>query len=107
MESVVVPVPALWADHHVLAVRDALTGLPGVQRVEASARDRQVTVGFDPAQTDAATLAAALAAAGYDTTAASAAPEPHRDKPAWAANGLRATATNAIDLTMSGDYRKY
>ncbi len=106
MESVVVPVPALWADHHVLAVRETLSAQPGVQRVEASSRDRRVTIEFDPAQTDGAALEAALAAAGYETGAARP-PEPRKDKPAWAGSGVRVTATNQLDLSMSGDYRKY
>jgi len=27
--------------------------------------------------------------------------------PAWATAGVRVTTTNAVDLTMSGDHRKY
>ena len=100
-------VPSLWADHHVLALREALASLPGVQHVAASSLDRQVTVVFDPAQTDAAALAAAMTAAGYPAGAAEAAAESGSDKPEWATAGLRVTRTDPLDLSMSGDYRKY
>ncbi len=48
---------------------------------------------------------AALAAAGYEAGEPEA-DEARKDKPAWSA-GPRVTGTNATDLAMSGDYRKY
>jgi len=32
---------------------------------------------------------------------------PPTDKPAWLTSGVRVTATDPADLTMSGDHRKY
>ena len=36
MEQLVVTVPEMWADHHVLKVRDALARLPGVTSIVAT-----------------------------------------------------------------------
>lgn len=46
-------------------VRQTLTRVPGVQRVEVSYRARTATVTFDDARTDVAALTAATAGAGY------------------------------------------
>ena len=43
-----VEVPKLYADHHTLAVRQVLAGLPGVQDVWVSAAAREVQITFDP-----------------------------------------------------------
>ncbi len=105
MDEVVVRLPALWADHHVLRVRKALARAPGVAAVVASAKDQQVLVSYEPAETSADAIVAALAAAGYEA-GEPVADEARKDKPAWSA-GPRVTGTNATDLAMSGDYRKY
>jgi copper chaperone CopZ len=106
VERVVLTVPDMWADHHVLAARRALAATKGVTEVFASARDLRVTVEFDPALTDALALAAVLAAAGYLPGEVPAAEPPHHDKPSWA-NGPRVTTTDAGDAAMSGDHRQY
>lgn len=105
MDEVVVKLPDLWADHHVLRVREALARAPGVAAVVASARDHEARVSFDPAATSPDAVVAALAAAGYEAGEL-AADEARKDKPAWA-TAPRVTGTNATDLAMSGDYRKY
>ncbi len=58
-------VPGMWADHHVLEVRQVLCVLDGVEEVVAQAMPRTVTVRFDPARTDAAAIARRLEAAAY------------------------------------------
>jgi copper chaperone CopZ len=111
MQKVVLDVPMLWADHHVLAVRDVLLGLEGVEDVYASSAWKQVMVSFDPERVDAAAIEQCLAGAGYPV--GEGAPpilaEPgkvHRD-PQWAVLGFRATGTNMTDLEMSGEFRRY
>lgn len=106
MDRVVFTVPDMWADHHVLSARRALATAPGVTDVFASARDLRVTVQFDPGLTDAAAIAAVLAAAGYQPGELPAAGPPHHDKPSWA-DGPRVTTTDVGDAAMSGDYRQY
>lgn len=105
MDELVAVVPDMWADHHVLTARGALRDLPGVEQVEASARDLTVRVVFDPQQTGDEAIVAALTAAGYPLGQPTG-EEPRKDKPAWAV-APRVTGTNATDLAMSGDYRKY
>jgi copper chaperone CopZ len=106
VERVVLTVPDMWADHHVLSARHALAAAPGITEVSASARDLHVTVEFDPSLTDAATIAAVLTAAGYQPGELPAAGPPQHDKPSWA-DGPRVTTTDADDAAMSGDYRQY
>jgi len=105
MDELVAVVPDMWADHHVLTVRQALSDLPGVAEVTASARDLTVRVAYDPQATGEEAIVVALTAAGYPP-GEPAAGETRKDKPAWA-TAPRVTGTNATDLAMSGDYRKY
>lgn len=65
MEILTLDLPAMYGDHHVPRVRGLLTALPGVQAVNASSAMQRVVVNFDPAQTSAEAIRAALAAGGY------------------------------------------
>ena len=105
MNELVAVVPDMWADHHVLTVRKALSDLPGVGEVTASARDLMVRVAYDPQATGEEAIVDALSAAGYPPGEPNV-DEARKDKPAWG-TAPRVTRTNATDLTMSGDYRKY
>lgn len=107
MDEFVVTLPGMWADHHVLTVREALGALPGVGVVNASAKDRTVAVSYDPKTTDPAALSACLSASGYESGDIAPDDIPPTNKPAWATAGGRKTTTNSVDLTMSGDHRKY
>ena len=107
MEELVLAVPGLWADHHVLAVRDVLRQDEAVKVVAVSALERNVTLEYDPARTDPARIAALLADGGYATGPADGPAVPPSNKPAWTTAGVRVTTTNAADLAMSGDHRKY
>ena len=107
MDKAVFTIPALWADHHVLAIHDVLGAVPGVSNITASAMDKQVALDFDPAATSPDAIAKVLTAAGYapgDIPQAGPAP---RQKAAWNVCGYRVTVTNMADLAMSGDHRKY
>ena len=107
MDKATFAIPALWADHHVLAVRDVLGGMPGVANIAASAMNKEVALDFDPAKTSPDAIAKALTAAGY---APGEIPQPGpapQKKVAWNACGYRVTVTNQTDLAMSGDFRKY
>ena len=107
MEELVLTIPSLWADHHVLAVRDALLCLEGVETVAASALSHRATVGYDPARATPEEIVAGLAEAGYAAGGEAAAAKVADEPPTWAGNGSRVTMTNPVDLAMSGDYRKY
>ena len=111
MEKVVLEVPTLWADHHVLKVRDALASLEGVEDVYASSAWKQVLVSYDPGKTDPAAIESALAEAGYRVGEGEVPvlvqPTDIRRDPQWGVLGARATETNRVDLEMSGEFRRY
>jgi copper chaperone CopZ len=111
MEKVVLEVPTLWADHHVLKVRDALANLEGVEDVYASSAWKQVLVSYDSAKTDPVTIEKVLAGAGYPVGEGEVPvltlPNERRRDPKWEVLGARATETNQVDLEMSGEFRRY
>ncbi|MEI6452124.1 MAG: heavy-metal-associated domain-containing protein [Actinomycetes bacterium] len=107
MEELTLAVPGMWADHHVLAVRELLRQDDAVTSTTASARDGVVSVEYDAARTDPQRLTALLTEGGYACGEPEAAADPPTDKPAWLTAGVRVTTTNAVDLAMSGDHRQY
>jgi copper chaperone CopZ len=109
MDNITLTVPAMYADHHVIAVKRLLAPLAGVENVIASAAFKTVTVEFDAKRISRDALAKALSDAGYapgkeDTIEKS--PYAVAD-PAWDALGVRAVTTNPVDLQLSGEFRKY
>jgi copper chaperone CopZ len=107
MQELVLEVPGMWADHHVIAVREVLQREDGLTVTAASARDLSVRIEYDPERADVKHIATVLTAAGYPPGASGPAAAPPTDKPAWATAGVRVTTTNPADLKMSGDHRKY
>jgi len=111
MEKVVLEVPGLWADHHVLALRDALVSLSGVEDVYASSAWKQVLVSYDPSKIDSAALGKALADAGYpvdgDGPTELVQPNAVGRDPRWEELGGRVTKTNQADNELSGEFRRY
>ena len=109
MEKLVLSVPAMYADHHVLNVRQALSGLTGVQGVEASSALKTVELEYDPDAITPEEIAKALEAAGYGSKEEPypMAPSHQAETSAWNTFIKRMTNTNQLDLEMSGDFRKY
>jgi copper chaperone CopZ len=111
MEQLILDVPSMYGDHHVLRVRDALTGLEGVSEVYASSAWHQVIISFDPKKIQAAALETALSEAGYPvgpgTTPELVKASKIKRDPQWEALGSRVTETNEADITMSGEFRRY
>lgn len=110
MEKVTFNIPAMWADHHVLAVRQALGQVSGVQEVLASAMYQDVLVKYEPGTVTPDAMQNALHSAGYDIAKAPELPSyPERidDKSDWFRFQERITETDMRDLEMSGDHRKY
>ena len=108
MAVLTLPVPSMYADHHVMAVRKVLSGLSGVQDIQASAAFKQVTVKHTKEVTKKA-LAEALEKAGYPVKEEKPAEgEPsHLGDPAWYECAARCIKTDEVDLEMSGDFRMY
>lgn len=110
MERATFSIPAMWADHHVLAVRQALGQVSGVEEVLASAMYKDVLVRYDPTTVTPDVLQSALAEAGYEIDKAPALPTfPERidDASDWFQFQERVTETDLRDLQMSGDHRRY
>jgi excisionase family DNA binding protein len=111
MENVLFDVPSMYADHHAVAVRQALLTLAGVEEVWASSAWQQVQVTYDPSTVSPDGISQVLEQAGYPVgnghfpTGRSAAP--NAKDPAWDALGVRVTETNRADLEMSGEFRRY
>ena len=110
MEKTVLHVPKMYADHHVLAVREALLPVDGVEEVMASSAFKRVVVGYDSARLEPNAIEEALQAAGYgpgEDWEIPVPPEGKEDGSAWFKTIGRVTETNILDLKMSGDFRKY
>lgn len=110
MKETVIKVPGMWADHHVIRVRQALLGTEGVSEVIASAARRTVRVRFDEASMSEDGVRQTLAAAGYppeQPPAMIALPERHKDGSAWFVVLDRKTTTEQKDREMAGDFRRY
>ncbi len=110
MKRTTFSVPMMYADHHVLRVRQALLDIEGVDSVVASAAKRLVVVQHDEKLAPAETLAIALAQAGYPVGAPvelEPALPPSKDGSAWYTVIERLTNTDRRDLEMSGDFRRY
>ena len=63
--SVLIAVPAMYGDHHVVEVRRILLDVPGVRAVYASSAFGVVEIEFDEAATSAEALERRLDEAGY------------------------------------------
>lgn len=109
VKTVTLHIPQMYGDHHVVAVRQALSELSGVDEVWASAALQQAMVTYHPELISAEDIMARLEQAGY-TTGNGRRPQeaPRRKKdPAWHRLGLRMTQTNRADIEMSGEFRRY
>jgi len=110
MERVTFRIPMLYADHHVLKVREALLALDGVEDVIASSMYRDVTVEYDAAKVNEEAIRQTIEAAGLAMDV-----EPdfsdlvpaHDDHSSWYTTIRRVTTTIQADLEMSGDFRRY
>lgn len=110
MEKTIFDVPKMYADHHVEAVRSALLQLKGVESVTASSAFKKVVVGYDPKSLKPKAIEEALRNAGYAPGEEWKLPdivEAKEDSSSWWRIISRVTQTNAKDLEMSGDFRKY
>jgi len=105
MEKAQFSVPTMWADHHVMKVREALAALPGVQDVIASSAFRAVALSYDPDTIGVEAITAAISDAGYPVApdgkaeaVSQAVPIVHgQSDPAWSRLGVRISKTDARD----------
>ena len=105
MERVTLSAPTMYADHHVLKVREILLALQGIEDVIASSAWQTVIVSYDPAKIETSAIEEALSKAGYGSDQATPvlAVEGEQFKdPAWEALGVRITQTNSTDRDKYG-----
>jgi copper chaperone CopZ len=110
MEEVTFGIPAMWADHHTLAVRNVLGQVEGVAEVIASPLYTDVLVKYNPEAVNPSALSQVLAEAGYEpgkVPELPAHPERIDDASDWFQFQQRTTVTDQRDLEMSGDHRMY
>ena len=96
-------VPTMFADHHVLKVKEALAALDGVQEVVASSAWQAVIVSYDESKVGPEEIEATLGRAGYEPGKKPpilAANLDHYRDPAWEVSGARVTNTNQADLAV-------
>lgn len=101
MKSITLSIPSMYADHHVMGVRQALLGLDGVE---------SVVVQHDDAVVSADALSRVLAEAGYPAEVPvelEPTLQPSKDGSTWYTVIQRLTNTDRRDLEMSGDFRRY
>mgnify|MGYP001023628929 CR=1 FL=1 len=110
MQKTVISVPTMFADHHVLRVREALLGLSGVTKVVASSARKKVAVAYDDSVISSDRIAQVLTEAGYPPNQELPILGRHQqsqDGSPWYTVLQRVTTTEMKDLEMSGDFRRY
>ena len=65
MTSVVIDVPAMYADHHVVEVRRIVFEVPGVKEIDASSAFQVVKIEYDPDKTSEEIVKQKLEESGY------------------------------------------
>jgi len=106
MEKLIVDVPSMYADHHVLIVREMLTSMEGVAEVYASSAFKQVLVQYDPNVIQPDAITGALTEAGY-TQEMQVPVQGKLAEDTWKQGKFRMTQTYQGDLVMSGKHRNY
>jgi copper chaperone CopZ len=109
MRNLILQVPTMYGDHHVLLVRQALLDTPGVHDVTASAARRVVLVRFDETAASPEAIRSALQVAGYppEQPLPLTFPPRHADDSSWFSIPVRTTTTERKDREMAGDFRGY
>ena len=109
MSTVTLNAPSMFADHHVLKVRNSLLSLDGIDDIIASSAWHAVIVTYDSDKIQPQAIEQALIDAGYPPDASTpilATSAQQFQDPAWNELGVRITETNEADLKLSGDFRK-
>jgi copper chaperone CopZ len=65
MEKISLNIPMMYGDHHVLAIRQLLGAMEGIESVYATSAFKHVIITFDPAKTNQAAIEQVLADNGY------------------------------------------
>lgn len=66
MEKTVLSVLGMTCGHCEIAIQDAVRKLPGIKKVKASKRKKEVAVDYNPALTSLEQIKEAVGATGYE-----------------------------------------
>jgi len=111
MKQLILEMPTMYADHHVLKVREALDGLKGIEDAFASSAWKKLMISYQEKSIKPAEIEEALTNAGYPPgegatpILVNASSDIKRD-PQWEKLGNRVTETNQIDVELSGQSRR-
>jgi copper chaperone CopZ len=111
MKQLILEMPTMYADHHVLKVREALEGLKGIEEAYASSAWKKLMISYKEKSIKPAEIEDALTKAGYppgegETPILVEASSDLRRDPQWEKLGSRVTETNQKDLEISGQSRR-
>ncbi len=111
MKQLILEMPTMYADHHVLKVREALEGLKGIEEAYASSAWKKLMISYKEKSIKPTEIEDALTKAGYppgegETPILVKASSDLKRDPQWAKLDSRVTETNPIDLEMSGQSRR-
>ncbi len=111
MKQLILEMPTMYADHHVLKVRETLDGLKGIEEAYASSAWKKLMISYEEKSIKPAEIEEALTKAGYspgegETPMLVVASADIKRDPQWEKLGSRDTETNQIDLEMSGQSRR-
>lgn len=107
MKQLILEMPTMYADHHVMKVREALAGLKGIKDAYASSAWKKLMVSYQEKTIKPEEIEKALAEAGYPPgdgatpVLVEASAKLKRD-PQWEKLDSRVSQTNKTDLEMSG-----
>lgn len=110
MQEIILDVPGLYADHHVLELKKVLVDVEGVEEVYLSSAWKKVLLRVDPAKTNQEAIEVALAQAGFPVGDG----EPPiliewdrvgRD-PQWSKSDFRVTRSDPADMEMVGQFHR-
>jgi copper chaperone len=65
MKNVTLYAPDISCEHCIMAIKRAVTALPGVASVEGDPRTKRVTISYDEGKVDLEAIKAAMAEEGY------------------------------------------
>ena len=109
MQQIKLSLPAMYADHHVLRVREVLGAIDGVSDIVASSAVKTVRVQCDDSVSEKEIEKALTDAGSSSNQELPLGPVvlDDVDESAWYKVMKRVTATDREDLEMSGDFRRY
>jgi copper chaperone CopZ len=111
MKEIILDVPGLYADHHVLALKRALDGVEGVEESYLSSAWKQVLLRYDPKKTSQEEIEGIIQGSGYQVGSGEPPILIERDRigrdPQWSKSSFRVTHSDPADMEMVGQFHRH